>query len=125
MNIKEEILSAGWTPDSGQTGAAQIVDGEWHAPKFGCDSLSNSIEAAEQVLDRERSKREWYQNRIRLLSMVQSHMRDPERELVCDILANGQLLPDPDGGRYGFPTTGTEHLIAAAKAKQVFPSRQG
>jgi hypothetical protein len=29
-------------------------------------------------------------------------MRDPERTLVCDILANGTLLPDPNGERYGF-----------------------
>lgn len=28
-------------------------------------------------------------------------MRDPERTLVCDILANAALLPDPKGLRYG------------------------
>jgi hypothetical protein len=48
--------------------------------------------------------------RLALLARVQKHMRDPERTLVCDILANGQLLPDPHGKRYGFPATGNEHL---------------
>ena len=28
-------------------------------------------------------------------------MRDPERTIVCDILANGALLPDPNRRRYG------------------------
>jgi hypothetical protein len=28
-------------------------------------------------------------------------MRDPERQIVCDILANNSLLPDPSGVRYG------------------------
>lgn len=28
-------------------------------------------------------------------------MRDPERTIVCDIIANGQLLPDPNNTRYG------------------------
>ena len=27
-------------------------------------------------------------------------MRDPERTVVCDILANNQLLPDKNGSRY-------------------------
>lgn len=54
----------------------------------------------------------WCRRRIKLLSKVQKHMRDPERQLLCDILANGQLLPDPDGCRYGFPATGDEHLAA-------------
>jgi len=49
-------------------------------------------------------------NRLALLARVQKHMRDPERTLVCDILANGQLLPDPNGKRYGFAATGNEHL---------------
>jgi len=28
-------------------------------------------------------------------------MKDPERQIVCDILANNTLLPDPNGRRYG------------------------
>jgi hypothetical protein len=47
--------------------------------------------------------------KLALLARCQKHMRDPERTLVCDILANGQLLPDPKGERYGFKATGKEH----------------
>ena len=36
----------------------------------------------------------WYKRRIELLEKNQHRMRDPERTLVCDILANGQMLPD-------------------------------
>lgn len=43
----------------------------------------------------------WQNRRLDLLQQVQSRMRDPERTLVCDILANGALLPDPHGTRYG------------------------
>ncbi len=55
-----------------------------------------------RILERSKAK-------LALLGDVQRHMRDPERTLVCDILANGSLLRDEDGTRYGFPTTGTEH----------------
>lgn len=50
-----------------------------------------------------RGQHEWRGKRLNLLASMQKHMRDPERTLVCDILANGQLLPDPEGKRYGFP----------------------
>lgn len=52
---------------------------------------------------------EFNKHRVAMLSRLQHHMRDPERTLVCDVLANGQLLPDPDGKRYGFKTTEREH----------------
>ncbi len=42
-----------------------------------------------------------YDNKLRLLAKEQHRMRDPERTLLCDIIANGQLLPDRDGSRYG------------------------
>lgn len=43
----------------------------------------------------------WYRARADVLQAVQARMRDPERTMVCDVLANGCLLPDPDGVRYG------------------------
>jgi hypothetical protein len=52
---------------------------------------------------------DWNRRRVDMLSQMQKHMRDPERTLVCDVIANCQLLPDPTGKRYGFATTGTEH----------------
>ena len=45
----------------------------------------------------------FYRSRVELLAKHQLTMRDPERTLVCDIIANGQLLPDTDGKRYGYP----------------------
>lgn len=54
-------------------------------------------------------------SRVKILSQLQRHMRDPERTLVCDILANGQLLPDPSGKRYGFITTGKEHCAGSTQ----------
>lgn len=44
---------------------------------------------------------DWHRSRYKLLQREQCRMRDPERRLVCDVLANAQLLPDPDGERYG------------------------
>lgn len=42
-----------------------------------------------------------HKDRIHLLSSLQRGFRDPERTVVCDVLANGELLPDPGGVRYG------------------------
>ena len=47
--------------------------------------------------------RDFAARRCELLQQWQSRMRDPERQIVCDILANGLTLPDPDGSRYGAP----------------------
>ena len=46
-------------------------------------------------------KNDFYKTRCELLQKVQKYMRDPERQIVCDILANNDLLPDPSGVRYG------------------------
>ena len=45
----------------------------------------------------------WFQARLDLLLHEQGRMRRAERTLLCDIIANGALLPDPDGKRYGDP----------------------
>lgn len=66
------------------------------------DELVQHCEKLSQSLD-------WNRRRVEMLARFQKRMRDPERQLVCDILANGQLLPDPTGRRYGFATTGKEH----------------
>ena len=42
----------------------------------------------------------FYRLRCELLQDWQDRMRDPERTLVCDVLANGQTLSDPHGTRY-------------------------
>jgi len=53
------------------------------------------------ALERSQRKAEFYQRRVDLLQRWQHSMRDPERILVCDIIANAQILPDPEGLRYG------------------------
>lgn len=40
---------------------------------------------------------QFYHRRVHLLEQVQSRMRDPERTLVCDVVANGLLLHGSDG----------------------------
>lgn len=46
-------------------------------------------------------ERQFYIRRFDKLQKEQQRMRDPERTMVCDILANGALLYDPSGTRYG------------------------
>lgn len=84
----------------------------WQCGSYGVDRVNHQ---SDWCLEREshnetRRALDFYKRRANLLQSVQKHMRDPERTLVCDILANGQLLPDPQGKRYGFATTGNEHL---------------
>jgi hypothetical protein len=45
---------------------------------------------------------DFYRRRIEVLQQWQSKMRDPERIIVCDILANGHTL-EPAGDRYTPP----------------------
>lgn len=73
-------------------------------------SQAMSLEGLVQLCRVLQSDSERHCQKMRLFQRVQHFMRDPERQLVCDTLANGQLLPDPTGTRYGFPATGNEHL---------------
>lgn len=45
---------------------------------------------------------DFYRRRVEALQTWQSKMRDPERTIVCDIIANGRTL-EPAGGRYEQP----------------------
>ena len=65
----------------------------------GNDYSDVLLDAAKEI-ERLLNSLSFYQKRCQLLGHVQSRMRDPERTLVCDILANGTLLPDPTGERY-------------------------
>lgn len=48
-----------------------------------------------------RQELEWYKHRCAMMQAMQVYMRDPERTMVCDILANGKLLHnDPAHQRY-------------------------
>ena len=58
------------------------------------EELLNKIKDLEFELD-------FYKSRINLINKVQKYMRDPERTMICDIVANNSLLPDPNSERYG------------------------
>lgn len=46
-------------------------------------------------IEKLKASRDWYRKRVDLLQQEQSKMRDPERIIVCDILANGLVWHDP------------------------------
>jgi len=70
----------------------------------GCRRLANSLS--------------FYRRRVELLQYVQHTMRDPERVLVCDILANAMLMRDQSGERYGFITHGNEHYWSQGRLRR-------
>jgi L-alanine-DL-glutamate epimerase-like enolase superfamily enzyme len=59
------------------------------------------LEELEKENEDLKSSKGFYESRCELLQKVQKYMRDPERTIVCDILAINSLLPDPFGERYG------------------------
>ena len=68
--------------------------GAWLMPGWYGYKVGRLIQRMKRSLD-------FYRQRVELLQTWQQRMRDPERTIVCDILANGQTLPDPNGDRYG------------------------
>ena len=72
-------------------------------------SLLDRLEEAEKERDEVLESKKWYQRRCELMQEQQSKMRDPERTIVCDILANGVLLhADFAGDRYTIPGAQTQ-----------------
>ena len=63
--------------------------------------LRDRIAELEQQLAEAQADAEFYKSRVDKFQQYQSGMRDPERTLVCDILANNAVLPDVTGDRYG------------------------
>ena len=60
-------------------------------------SDADTIDALIAELEKAEDSRDWYMRRCNELQKCQSTMRDPERTMVCDILANGSLLMDNIG----------------------------
>lgn len=72
--------------------------------------------AALEELKELRHTAAFYKRRCDALQAWQSSMRDPERVVVCDILANGFTLDPPFAGdRYGglLPNVGAERAPTA------------
>lgn len=86
-----------------RAGAAKVPDngcGRCDDNTKPCDISGSSCAAddlEEQLKDAIQS-RDFYKRRCDLLQKWQSKMRDPERVIVCDILANGDTLPPEHAG---------------------------
>ncbi len=95
MELIQQIEEWQRQADAAQPDAAADMDVTRRLLKHGAETLAE-IKRLEQ-------SREFYRRRCALLQEWQGRMRDPERQLVCDILANAQLMPDPHGKRYPPP----------------------
>lgn len=67
--------------------------------KLSAGELVRKIAELEEQLGDALSARDFYKRRVEALQQWQSSMRDPERIIVCDIIANGCTL-EPAGDRY-------------------------
>ena len=71
-----------------------------------------AIDAAIEMIERlelAESSVVWHRRRWMALQMHQTKMREPERTMVCDILANGELMhPTVAGDRYTVKDTQEE-----------------
>ena len=70
------------------------IDCFWPTSPVPINTIIDHLEAAE-------SSAEWHKRRWMALQMHQTKMREPERTIVCDIIANGELMhPTVAGNRY-------------------------
>lgn len=60
--------------------------------------LQAEVDALRQERDEARKESEWMERRLTALQAQQRVMRDPERKMVCDILANGKTYTQPVEG---------------------------
>lgn len=104
-----------WAPDTQECDSPELCQvnracaGQYGSMRTCPTATCAQALAADQELTKRLRKalfaQEFYRRRCDLLQSWQSTMRDPERTIVCDILANGQILEGPDGlpnaARYG------------------------
>ena len=78
--------------------------GDEDIPQFDPREIGGAIDAAVEMIERlelAESSVAWHRRRWLALQMHQTKMREPERTMVCDILANGELMhPTIAGDRY-------------------------
>ena len=78
--------------------------GNKEGPQLESREIGKAIDAAIYVVERlelAESAVAWHRRRWLALQMHQTKMREPERTMVCDILANGELMhPTVAGDRY-------------------------
>ena len=68
---------------------------------LAAERLCRAVEIAALMEDRRRMnvRLDFYMRRVQAIQDAQMKMRDPERTMVCDILANGSLLHPITAGR--------------------------
>lgn len=89
------------------TANSRMIDMQQAAPQQevqAVDDLAKELDAVREAL-------QWYMRRCDHLQRAQHRMRDPERTMVCDILANGSLLV-PEGQRYTAQPAPTQEVQA-------------
>ena len=78
--------------------------GNENIPQLDAREIGKAIDAAVEMIERleeAEASVAWHQRRWMALQAHQRRMRDPERTIVCDIIANGELLhPTVAGDRY-------------------------
>lgn len=67
--------------------ALAYPDEDFYLEAWHQDVLRWACEEIENV----RKECDWYKDRYKTFMTYQSQMRDPERRMVCDILANGSV----------------------------------
>ena len=61
-------------------------------------ALGIDADKQRQEIDAAKAESDFYKRRVDLLQQWQSKMRDPERTICYDIIANGQTLPPENAG---------------------------
>ena len=78
--------------------------GDEDIPQPDPREIGEAIDAPIEMIERLKAAESsvaWHQRRFMALQMHQKKMREPERTMVCDILANGELMhPTVAGDRY-------------------------
>jgi hypothetical protein len=78
-------------------------------------ALAQPVQDLEKQLNAALNSLDFYRRRADALQQWQSKMRDPERTIVCDILANGHTL-EPAGDRYTTPPAAQRQWIGLTLA---------
>ena len=77
-------------------------------PRVIGEAIDAAVEMIARLEDAAQSA-DWHKRRWMALQMHQTKMREPERTMVCDIIANGELMhPTVAGDRYAVKETQEE-----------------
>ncbi len=106
---RDAFVECHTAPEAGLAAGDQAIADDYTAAIAAVTTAAQQIQrmTAERdeladALHKARSSLQWRDGRLNQLQIAQVRMRDPERTMVCDILANGMLL-DPAGSRYASP----------------------